>query len=75
MPALRSKLALAQDKPYAATPAVGSRVLFLLAAEGRIVRGRPLGSWTSTLYRWSPMASWLPAASTGSTPKRLRLRW
>ena len=59
MPALRSRLALAPDKPYAATPAAGSRVLFLLAAEGEIVRGRPLGSWTSTLYRWSPMASWL----------------
>jgi hypothetical protein len=60
VPALREKLALAQDKSYAANPAVGPRVLFLLAAEGRIVRGRPLGSWTSTLYRWAPMASWLP---------------
>jgi hypothetical protein len=60
VPALRSKLALAQGKPYAGTPAVGPRVLFLLAAEGEIVRGRPLGTWTSTLYRWSPMASWLP---------------
>jgi hypothetical protein len=59
VPALRCKLALAQDKPYAATPAVGPRVLFLLAAEGRIVRGRPLGTWTSTLYRWAPMTSWL----------------
>jgi hypothetical protein len=61
VPALRSKLALAQDKSYAANPAVGPRVLFLLAAEGKIVRGRPLGTWTSTLYRWAPMSSWLPA--------------
>jgi hypothetical protein len=60
VPALRERLALAQGKPYAATPAVGPRVLFLLAAEGRIVRGRPLGSWTSTLYRWAPMEAWLP---------------
>ena len=60
VPALRAKLSLARDKPYAATPAVGPRVLFMLAAEGRIVRGRPLGTWTSTLYRWSPMTSWLP---------------
>ena len=51
---------MAQGKAYAASPAVGPRVLFLLAAEGRIVRGRPLGSWTSTLYRWAPMRAWLP---------------
>ena len=35
-------------------------MLFLLAAEGAIVRGRPLGTWTSTLYRWAPMERWLP---------------
>jgi hypothetical protein len=65
VPALRCKLALAQDKSYAASPAVGPRVLFLLAAEGRIVRGRPLGTWTSTLYRWAPMSSWLPSGLDG----------
>ncbi len=65
VPALRERLALAQGKSYGATPQVGPRVLFLLAAEGRIVRGRPLGSWTSTLYRWAPMSSWLPAGLDG----------
>ena len=24
------------------------------------MRGRPLGSWTSTLYRWAPASTWLP---------------
>jgi hypothetical protein len=79
VPALRSKLALAQDKSYAATPAVGPRVLFLLAAEGRVVRGRPLGSWTSTLYRWAPLASWLPAGldelDTDDAATALVRRW
>jgi hypothetical protein len=60
VPALRAKVAVAQDKPYAAIQGVSTRVLFLLAAEGRIARGRPQGSWTSTLYRWAPMATWLP---------------
>jgi hypothetical protein len=60
VPALRAKLAVAQDKPYGAIQGVSTRVLFLLAAEGRIARGRPQGSWTSTLYRWAPMATWLP---------------
>ena len=79
VPALRSRLALAQDKSYAAAPAVGPRVLFLLAAEGRIVRGRPLGSWTSTLYRWAPMSTWLPAGldelDTEDAAVRLVERW
>ena len=34
-------------------------MLFLLAAEGRIIRGRPQGSWTSSLYKWAPMTAWL----------------
>ena len=32
---------VAQDKPYGAIQGVSTKVLFLLAAEGRIVRGRP----------------------------------
>jgi hypothetical protein len=59
VPALRAKTAVAMDKPYGAIQGVSTKVLFLLAAEGRIVRGRPLGSWTSTLYRWAPVATWL----------------
>jgi hypothetical protein len=37
-----------------------SRVLFQLAAERRIMRGSPRGSWTSSQYRWVPFDSWLP---------------
>jgi hypothetical protein len=40
---------------------VSTRILFLLAAEGRIMRGRPRGSWTSSQYRWALKESWLPA--------------
>jgi hypothetical protein len=44
---------------------VSTRVLFLLATEGKIVRGRPLGAWTSGQYRWAPTETWLgePLAS------------
>jgi hypothetical protein len=65
VPALRAKIAVAQDKPYGAIQGVSTRVLFLLAAGGHIARGRPLGSWTSTLYRWAPMATWLPDGIEG----------
>ncbi len=34
-------------------------VLFQLAAEGHIVRGRPRGTWTSSQYHWSATDVWL----------------
>ena len=37
-----------------------SWVLLLLAADGRIARGRPRGSWVSSQFRWHPMQDWLP---------------
>src|SRR5215470_930500 len=40
--------------------AVVTRVLLLLAAEGRVVRGRPRGSWVSGQFRWAPADRWLP---------------
>jgi hypothetical protein len=43
-----------------------TRVLFILAAEGRIVRGRPKGSWISSQYSWSPAPK--PPATTTELP-------
>jgi hypothetical protein len=48
-----------KDGSVLATVGMTTRVLFLLAAEGRIVRGRPKGSWVSSLYRWAPMEEWV----------------
>lgn len=58
-PRLGQKLIMAPGKKYESVVNVTSRVLGLLAAEGRIVRGRPRGSWLSTQYEWSEVASWL----------------
>jgi hypothetical protein len=41
---------------------MSTRILVLLAAEGRVVRGRPRGTWVSAMYRWAPMDAWLGAA-------------
>lgn len=60
VPRLRLQIDAAPGKPYSRPTGITSRVLGLLAAEGRIVRGRPLGSWTSGRYRWSPAEKWLP---------------
>lgn len=59
-PRLKERIALAEGKAYEARPAIANRVLLVLAAQGRIVRGRPRGSWTSSQFRWSPMETWLP---------------
>lgn len=79
VPALREKIAFAQDKPYATVQGVSWRVLFLLAAGAQIVRGRPLGSWTSTLYRWTPIESWVPGKfaelETDAAAAQLAHRW
>jgi hypothetical protein len=60
VPALRQQIVVAAGKAYEGRLGVGTRVLFLLAADGRIVRGRPRGSWLSTQYRWAPIEAWLP---------------
>lgn len=36
-----------------------TRVLFQLATEGLVIRGRPLGTWLSSQYRWSTTRNWL----------------
>lgn len=60
VPRLKERLVLAKGTKNESWPAVVSRVLLGMAAEGRIVRGRPRGSWVSNQFRWSPIESWLP---------------
>jgi hypothetical protein len=67
-PRLGTKMTLAAGKPYAATQNITSRVLLVLAAEGRIVRGQPVGSWLSQQYRWALADEWLPAAAERERP-------
>jgi hypothetical protein len=59
-PRLRTPLLRGEGKSYASVQNITSWVLFLLAADGRIVRGRPRGSWLSTQWTWSPVERWLP---------------
>ena len=59
LPELATKVPIAVGKRYEGTVSLSSRVLLLLAMDGRIVRGRPRGSWVSSQYRWSTMRRWL----------------
>jgi Winged helix DNA-binding domain len=76
---LGAELVLSRGAKYEARVKMASRVLIVLAAEGRIVRARPRGSWASTQFRWAAMEDWagaaleeLPAADAEAA---LALRW
>jgi hypothetical protein len=79
VPRLREKISYGEGKRWAGSQNVTSMVLFLLAAEGRIVRGRPRGSWTSSQHRWVPAAAWfpepLPELDVGAARAELVRRW
>jgi hypothetical protein len=79
-PRLRKQLVMAPGKPYETMISVAGRLLPILAAEGRIVRGRPRGSWRSTQYHWAPAEAWLPAGAgttwaAASAQAELVRRW
>jgi Winged helix DNA-binding domain len=58
---------------------IGSRVLMLLAAQGRLVRGPPRGTWISGQYRWVTTRAWLgdeqERPSRGEARAALVRRW
>ena len=78
-PRLQVQITLSRGKSYEGRQNVSSRVLFLLAAQGQVVRGRPRGSWTSHQYRWAPLEPWCPQGLDGWTTEdaevELARRW
>ncbi|MCO5969706.1 winged helix DNA-binding domain-containing protein [Actinoallomurus soli] len=60
VPRLKERIVLSEGKAYEARPTIANRVLLGLAVEGRIIRGRPRGSWTSSQFSWSPAEAWWP---------------
>jgi hypothetical protein len=78
-PLLATKLRLGIGTRWEAEVSVASRILPLLAAEGKLVRGRPRGGWTHGQYRWAAAASWLgeePAQlDPGDARAQLLRRW
>jgi hypothetical protein len=43
---------------WTAKASLASRLLFLLALDGRVVRTRPAGTWRSSQYRWASTDVW-----------------
>jgi DNA glycosylase AlkZ-like len=79
VPELRAQIPFGQGKRWAGTMGVSTRVLLLLAVEGRVVRARPRGSWLSSQYRWAPAEDWLPGGLDGlpthASRTELARRW
>jgi DNA glycosylase AlkZ-like len=72
VPLLREKIRYGEGKNWAGSTSMTTWVLFLLAAEGRIVRVRPRGAWTSSQWSWVPADSWLPEPLPRLDPEAAR---
>jgi hypothetical protein len=72
VPQLSERIHFGEGKKWAGSTSMTTWVLFLLAAEGRIVRGRPRGAWTSSQWSWVPAAAWLPEPLPRHQPEPAR---
>jgi Winged helix DNA-binding domain len=76
VPALRAKISIGEGRSWAADVGMTGRVLTVLSAAGRIVRGRPTGSWTSSRHRWALAADGsIPAMREADARIELVRRW
>ena len=72
VPQLRKKVHYGEGKTWAGSTSMTTWVLFLLAAEGKIVRGRPRGKWTSSQWSWVPVEAWLKEPLARLAPEEAR---
>ncbi|WP_369145452.1 winged helix DNA-binding domain-containing protein [Streptomyces sp. R44] len=74
VPRLRSTYVYGPGTRQEGVQSVASRVLRVLGMEGRIVRGRPQGSWTSSRFRWAT-AEARPVQDPAEARAELLGRW
>ena len=79
VPALQRKVRANIGKNYEGDIGMSSRMLLVLAVEGKIARARPRGTWISSQYRWTPMDRWLgrpmPELPVDQAQAELVRRW
>lgn len=66
LPILRTPLTMGSGR-WVTEVALSSRLLFLMAMDGELVRG-PSVSWRSSQYRWTARDSWFPTPPPPSPP-------
>ncbi|MEU5657855.1 winged helix DNA-binding domain-containing protein [Streptomyces sp. NPDC047737] len=74
VPALRTKITAFPGTKQETVQGVASRVIRVLAADGRIRRDRPRGSWTSSQFRWTASEPW-PTADPDRARADVAGRW
>ncbi len=76
---LHERISFGEGRRWVGTMSVATRLLMLLAMEGRIMRGRPRGTWISGQYRWAPTDRWLggdlPQLPTHDAQRELVRHW
>lgn len=72
VPDLRTQITLGSGR-WQTPSALSSRLLFLLAMEGSIVRTEPAGHWRSSQYRWAATEQWFGHAPEPLAPTEARL--
>jgi hypothetical protein len=79
VPRLQTAQLPTTDKAYDIRRNITTRVLTLMGTEGRIVRGRPRGAWTSRHHTWQTSAAWwpdgIPDIADGDARATLARRW
>ena len=73
------KLTVRQGTGPEVTTSLASRLLMLLAMDGRVAKGRPTGTWRSSQYEWLSLQAWagesLADVSTTDAETQLVSRW
>ena len=72
-PRLRTALVPTTGKKWDVKRNITSQVLVLMAAEGRMVRASPRGSWLSRQHSWQPASAWWPSGIDAVPHAKTRL--
>lgn len=73
IPGLGRQLEVASGMVTSTVP-LSSRLLYLMAMDGLVVRTRPAGTWRSSQYRWAVADRWFPSPPGRIEPPEGRAR-
>ena len=73
VPGLRVQISFGAGKYGQARSAFRRECCSCSRREARIIRGRPRGTWVSSMYEWAPMDRWVPGGLV-EPPERTRHR-
>jgi hypothetical protein len=71
-PVLDVSILYAPDKSYGGNQALAPRILTVLSASGRVLRGSNAGGWTTSRPRWATTAHWLGEEPPRPSERRAR---